>query len=57
MIPPLGNGADHANAFGYYFRPDPIARQQCDRQRVHTRLECVDSYVAIAASCARRNPS
>ena len=43
MIPPLGDGTDHSHSFGYYFRPDPIARQQGDGQRVHTRLECVDS--------------
>src|SRR6266550_9446117 len=43
VIPPRGDRADHADAFGYYFRSDSIARQQGDRQRVHTRLECVDS--------------
>ena len=43
MIPPLAHGTEHTDAFGHYLRADPVARQQRDRQRVHTRLECVDS--------------
>jgi hypothetical protein len=34
---------DNADAFGHNLRSDPVAREERDRQRVHTRLECVDS--------------
>src|SRR5712675_1868401 len=43
VIPPLGHRAKHTNAFGYNLRTDPVAREQRNRQRVHTRLVWVDS--------------
>ena len=43
MIPALRHRAEDAHALGHHFRTDAIARQQRNRQRVHTRLECVDS--------------
>src|SRR5258705_7624020 len=43
VIPPLGHGAKQADALGYNLRPDPVAREQRNRQRVHTRLVWVDS--------------
>src|SRR5712671_2598296 len=49
VIPPLGHRAKHANALGYNLRPDPVAWEERNRQRVHTRTMWVDSYAAIAS--------
>ena len=43
VIPSLCYRAKHADALGYNLRADPVARQQRNRQRVHTRLVWVDS--------------
>ena len=43
VIPPLGHRVEHADALGYDLRPDPVAGEQRNRQRVHTRLVWVDS--------------
>ena len=43
VIPPLGHSTKHSDALGYNLRTDPVAREQRNRQRVHTRLVWVDS--------------
>ena len=43
VLPPLRHCAEHAGAFSHHLRADPIAWQQRNCQRVHTRLVCLDS--------------
>jgi hypothetical protein len=43
VIPAICYRAKNTRAFGDYFRANAVAREERNRQRVHTRLVCVDS--------------
>jgi hypothetical protein len=43
MIPAVCHRPKNTRAFGDYLRANSVAREERNRQRVHTRLVCVDS--------------
>ena len=43
VIPAVRHCAKNTHAFSNYLRTNSVAREERNRQRVHTRLVCVDS--------------